>query len=695
MSKPVIQKNGIGTPRLSPSEQREIDQKIEFETYLSFHSMVKLGAFANILGAFLYVLAIYNPAQPRLIIYWYCLLVFANITNVIWAIRFEHNEITLAELRHCRKGFLLMVTTICLLWGSMGILFMQSELHQQLTTIVFLSAVLICFSFSTAIDLTMGLISIFCLVAPTILYHLYLALHFLITGKGEVDQLNLSIIAAFLILGIFMLVACFVGNKLVLKMFRLGYENDLLRQKLEGMNKFLEQRVKERTEELETSLKLVTYQATHDLLTELPNERLLYESIHTATDQAVKNHYQFAIACLSINGMEKINDSIGHQAAATITHRIAQRFAHLFKDNKKYFISLSRQDVFIILITPVFNQVELELCIEDLFMVLNDPVYVAQQELKMTGSIGISLFPTSGRDANTLITNAETARVLAAQTGGNAFRIYETIINTDAIRQLNIENQLYHAIDKNELLLNYQPFIDLRTGTIYGAEALLRWKNSLLGWVSPCEFIPIAEMNSMIIPIGEWVLRASCEQLSKWHQMGFHKLQLSVNLSAKQLLQHDLVPRIAAILNEFNLNPKYLELELTESEAFKNEAIPIINKLKDMGISLAIDDFGTGYSEFSSLKLFKVNKIKIDRLFIQDIDVNVDSRNIVCNTISLANRMGISCLAEGVETEEQIKFLNENGCHIMQGFYFSRPLNADDFLHFLQKYSKTPYEKET
>ncbi|HHF7398058.1 TPA: putative bifunctional diguanylate cyclase/phosphodiesterase [Legionella anisa] len=687
MSQPTKGHKFVEAPQLTSSEQRKIDQKIEFETAKSFHSMVKLGAFANIFGALLYVLAIYSSTRPILIISWYILLVIANLLNVLWALRFEYSHITHKEIIKCRQGFLYIVILICLIWSSIGILFMNDGIDQKMTTVIFLSAVLICFSFSTALDLTMGIVSIVCLLTPTLLYHLYLIID---VSHSKVNNVSTSITGAFLVLGIFMLIACFVGNRIILKLFRLGYENALLSRKLENMNASLEQRVKERTDALEKSLKLVTYQATHDLLTDLPNERLLYDHIQGVTERAIRDHQKFAIACFSLNNMMKINDSIGHQASATIIHRIAQRFAHLAEKNKKYFISLLRKDVFVILINPVMDALEIEECTQDLFVVLENPVYVAQQELNLTASIGLSVFPTDGRDVDTLITNAEAARTLATERGGNSIRIFNTVITADASRQLNIENHLYHAIENNELILNYQPFIDLRTGTVCGAEALLRWKSPILELLSPMEFIPLAEANGMILPIGEWVLSTACKQLKKWHNSGF-QLAMSVNLSAKQLIQHDVVERIGEILNKLKLSPKYLELELTESNAFQNEAIPIINKFTEMGIALAIDDFGTGYSEFGNLKLFKVNKIKIDKTFIQDIEVSIDSRNIVINTIALAHRMNIDCLAEGVETLEQIKFLKENGCYIMQGFYFSQPLDTKDFTEFLKTHSKNTY----
>lgn len=671
--------------KLDAKKREEINRTVAFEMSKAFHSMVKLGAITNILGALLYVISIYNPSKAMEVIYWYLLLVTANLINVFWAWRFEYTNITPPEIQKCRTGFLYIVMSICLIWGSIGIIFMSGSVQQQITTILFLSAVLICFSFSTAIDLTMSIISIICLLSPTILYYLYLymmSFHFPVDG----DNFPISIFSAFLILGCFMLVACYAANKIIVKIFRLGYENSLLSQKLEAINIQLENRVKERTDELETTLKLVTFQSTHDQLTELPNERFLHDATEKAIEEAVKYHQQFAIASFSINGMGKIINGLGHQASTAVILRIAKRFLQLFKNNKRFLVTLSRQDVFTVLIKPIHNESEIEHYSNKLFEVLTDPLYINSQSLQLTGSIGFSVFPNDGRDIDALITNAEAARVLASQNGGNRWRIYSTTINADASRQLIIESELYHAIEHNELRLYYQPFIDLQTGKVCGAEALVRWNNRSLGLVPPDDFIRIAESNGMILPIGEWVLRKACEQLQKWHKLGYKSLKISVNLSAKQLEQENIANRFKTILSDLKFNPKYLEFELTESEVFNKDAIPTINKLTEMGVSLAIDDFGTGYSEFSNLKLFKVNKIKIDKIFIQDIDVNIDSRNIVCNTIALAKSMNISCLAEGVENEMQIEYLRKNGCYIMQGFYFSKPMNADDFTQFLINY---------
>lgn len=670
--------------RLTKIEQQQLDSKISFETSKSFHSMVKLGAFSNILGAFFYVLAIYDTKNARAILIWYGVLFLANLINVFWALRFEYKDITVQEMRTCRQGFLYLVIIICLIWGSIGILIMSQGIQQQITTIIFLSAVLICFSFSTTIDLTMGIVSILCLVMPSILYHIYLTVFFF-HNLSDIN-LHLSISAAFIMLGLFMLIACFIGNKVVLKVFRLGYENALLSEKLENMNALLEERVKERTKELENSLQLVTYQATHDLLTTLPNERLLQEHMQLITKDAIKNSHKFALVCFSLNGMEKINDGVGHRAATKITQLVARRFAKVFAKKIKYFISLARQEIFVIIINPITDNVEVAAYVDDLFVILNQPFRVAKKSLQLTGSAGVSIFPTHGQDVDTLITNAKAARVLAVHRGGNSVRIYNTDITADASRQLNIENLLYHAIKNNELLLNYQPFINIETGQICGMEALVRWRSPILGLISPLDFIPIAENNRMILPIGEWVLHNACKELKLWHKKGFDDLCMSVNLSAKQLEQKDLVERIAAILKTLPLDPRCLELELTEAELFQNDAILVFNQLTQMGISLAIDDFGTGYSDFCNLKLFQIDKIKIDKIFIQDIDASTESRNIVCNTIALTKSMNIKCLAEGVETPEQAQYLKEQGCTIMQGYYFSKPLSAEDFLFLLMNY---------
>lgn len=686
MAKTTRLATSVKSIRLDVKERELIDQKIKAEAFKFINLLVKMGFFANILAGLFYILATYRVNNFQILSYWYASLVAVNILNVAWTFYFERVGSTVKNMLVFRYGNLIIVGLICLIWGSIGVFFISHDLSQHTTTLIFLFSAIICFAFASSISLALGITGTICLITPTIIYHL----SFLSNYKGTLtitDRLNLSTAGSFLIAGIFTIAACFIANKIVLKVLRLGYENKILRNKLETLNKSLEKRVKERTKELEKSLTLVTYQSTHDLLTELPNERMLYDEAKKASEKALVNNHKFAVVSFSINGQRMVSNSIGYEAANKITQRIGQRFVSLAKECPKYFVSLSRQDVFVLLIDPIKDAAEAEHYANNLFSLLNEPVYVSNQSLKLTASIGVSLYPDHGSNLDVLITNAGSARGIAAQRGGNSIRLYESVINADSYRQLNIENQLYFVIENNELFVNYQPFIDLETGTICGAEALVRWESPILGLISPVEFVPLAEANGTIIPIGEWVLRAACKQIKRLHKEGFTTFQMSLNLSARQLIQPNLVSIVEQTLREFNIDPRYLELELTESNAFMNEAIPIIDQFAQMGISLSIDDFGTGFSEFSSLKLFKVNKIKIDKSFVEDIDVNIDSRNIVCNTIALAKSMHIKCVAEGVETLEQVKFLRQNGCHIMQGYYFSKPLSADNFISFLKTHS--------
>jgi len=483
-----------------------------------------------------------------------------------------------------------------------------------------------------------------------------------------------------------MLVSCFLANMIITKVLRLSYENDLLRQNLEMMNSTLEKKVEERTKALEKSLELVTYQSTHDILTELPNERLLNKKIKLSIESALKSRSKIAICGLSINNLENISNSIGHQSISHIVQTIARRFSELHKKNPKIFISLSRGDIFVMVI-DFLVEAELDEQIHDLLEVFHDPIYIDNQALRISGCLGVSVFPEHGTTVDLLLTNSEAARLNATtQYGSNNICIYDKVINEGASRILAIENHLYSAVDNDELLLNYQPLFNYKMGTVFGAEALIRWNSPILGKLSPVEFVPIAEANGMIIPIGEWVIQTACKQLKAWHDMGYKDMKISINLSAKQLIQPNLIHFISKVTSDLNLDPSYLDLELTESNVFHQDVLPLINKFIELGISLSIDDFGTGYSEFSTLKLFKVDLIKIDKSFIEDITYNSDSKNIALNTIALGKSMNIDCIAEGVETKEQVDFLTQNGCPLMQGYYFSKPLSAEEFHEFLKKY---------
>lgn len=456
---------------------------------------------------------------------------------------------------------------------------------------------------------------------------------------------------------------------------------------LEAIKSF-EQSIKNHTRQLKKSLNLVKHQATHEFFTGFPNHILLTEQLNLAIQHAKQKKTHFAIIYFSLNEIEKVNHGLGHQASATAIRMIAERLKIFNHKNNllsqlNYSIKFFHVHEFIILIESITDTKTIDSIAEEFFCVVDEPISLNQQLFKLTVSMGISLYPLHGQNMKTLLMNADAARLHARQHGGNKIEIYQDKINEGAFRKLEIESHLHVAIKNNELRLRYQPFIHLKTGRICGIEALTYWKNPILGFISPAEFIPLAEANGLIIPLGEWILRNACAQVKVWHEQGFSTLKLAVNLSAKQLQQKNIVQMITSILEEVNLLPEYLELELTETEIFKPESIPMIKSLKDIGLKLSIDDFGTGYSGLKNLKAFNVDKLKIDQAFIRDIEQNNYSKIIAENTIALAKKMNIRVLAEGVETKDQLNFLMDQNCDMVQGYYFSPPLSADELTELL------------
>jgi EAL domain-containing protein (putative c-di-GMP-specific phosphodiesterase class I) len=310
-----------------------------------------------------------------------------------------------------------------------------------------------------------------------------------------------------------------------------------------------------------------------------------------------------------------------------------------------------------------------------------------QHEVYISASIGISIFPHDASDRDTLLKNAEAAMYRAKELGENSYEHYTPGMNQKALEVLTIEYRLHKALKQKEFLLYYQPLIELETGVIMGAEALIRWKHPELGMVSPAQFIPIAEENGLIIPIGDWVIKTACEHVKIWHGKGFRNLRVSVNLSARQFQQHNLTEKINAALNQAGLEPKYLELEITESLSMKNAELTIhtLKELKKMGVYIALDDFGTGYSSLNYLKRFPIDTLKIDQSFIRDIAAHTEDDTIVGIVIDMAHSMKLKALAEGVENEKQLAFLRKNKCDRLQGYLFSPPLPVDQFEELLRK----------
>lgn len=440
---------------------------------------------------------------------------------------------------------------------------------------------------------------------------------------------------------------------------------------------------------------LVSYQANHDLLTDLPNQRLLPQLVEAAVKQANQSSATFALISFSLNRMEMISDSLGHKASNAIIQSVANRLnalvaqAAYLENGTQFIVTISRKDTFNILMLPLeIDGAENKL--KKLFSILDEPFYLADQSVKLTASVGVSFYPKDGVNTDSLLCNADAAMLNAKQFGGNRFEFYRAEINAQLPKQLALESDLHQALHLNQLQVYYQPLVDLKTGRIAGSEALIRWPHPVHGFISPVNFIPLAEETGLIVPIGAYILREACRQTRVWQQMGFTGLKVAVNVSGKQLTNDNFIDTVKEALRVTEFDARYLELEITETAILDEKIMEIINEFTKLGIGLAVDDFGTGYSGLSYLKRFSIDKLKIDQSFVRDIPSSNDSITIVSAILAMAREMNVKSLAEGVETEEQLRFLQSKGCDYIQGYYFSKPLEASYFTQLLLNYPNMP-----
>ena len=421
----------------------------------------------------------------------------------------------------------------------------------------------------------------------------------------------------------------------------------------------------------------VQFLAYYDALTGLPNRALLQDRLAKALAAARRQEHMVAVLFLDIDRFKDINDSLGHSVGDLLLQKIAERLKTWGREQDT--VARLSGDEFVITLTHIKDVPDAAIATERLMDALTAEFILEGQSLSIGCSVGISLFPEHGTDFETLIKNADAAMYSAKNNGRNNFRFFTEDTNAQVVERLTLENSLRLALSKKQLFLMYQPQMDIATGRIIGLEALLRWQHPTLGLVPPDKFIRIAENIGMIVPIGEWVLRTACSQAREWQREGFLAVRVAVNVSAVQFRQEGFCELIRRVLQETGLPPQCLELELTESLLLANAELMLLvfQKLEAMGLTLAIDDFGTGYSSFSYLKQFRVNKLKIDRSFIQDVAVNTDDAAITAAIISMAKSLRLKVIAEGVENEAQMSFLRAHQCDEIQGYYFSKPLAAD------------------
>src|SRR5580658_688495 len=428
----------------------------------------------------------------------------------------------------------------------------------------------------------------------------------------------------------------------------------------------------------------MTYAAQHDLLTGLPNRLLLNDRISQSIALARRQNRTIALMFLDLDNFKYVNDSLGHAVGDQLLESVSKRLVAGVRASD----TVSRQggDEFVILLPEIAHPGDVAKSARKLLLSLSIPHSVAGRDLHIDGSIGISVFPEDGQDAETLIKSADTAMYSAKESGRNNFQFFTPAMNRKAVERQSLEGSLHTALAGDEFLLHYQPTIDLDSGEITGVEALIRWQHPERGLIPPGQFVPIAMDSGLIVPIGRWVIREACGQARAWQKAGLPRLTISVNVSASEFRDKGFVAGVRAILAETGLEPRYLELELTEGALMKDVAstAAVLQELKTMGVHLAVDDFGTGYSSLSYLRQFPVDVLKIDQSLVQQITSDVDDSSIVGAIINMGRSMKRLVIAEGVETEGQRNFLQSQHCAEGQGYLFSRPVAAEQFPHLLE-----------
>ncbi|MEW5942505.1 MAG: EAL domain-containing protein [Pseudomonadota bacterium] len=425
--------------------------------------------------------------------------------------------------------------------------------------------------------------------------------------------------------------------------------------------------------------------AYYDALTELPNRMLMLDRLRQALIIADANKWRVAVLYLDLDRFKSINDTLGHPFGDKLLQAVAGRLSDCVSESDTF--ARFSGDKFTAVLTNLGNKQDAAVVAQGMLDALAEPFVLEGHEVFVSPSIGIASYPQDAGNGDDLVKNAEAAMYHAKEWGGNGYRFYNADMNATASKRITMENGLRRALERGEFVLYYQPQLSLRSGRIIGMEALLRWQHPELGLVAPGEFIPLLEENGLIVRVGEWVLRTACTQNRAWQEEGLPPLRVAVNLSVYQFRQSDLVDAVRHALEDAGLEPKYLELEITESTLIQDvqATITTLQQLHELGVQIAVDDFGTGYSSLSYLKRLPIHKIKIDRSFVQDICCDPDDSAIASAIISLGHSLNMQVIAEGVETEEQLRYLREEGCDKIQGYLFSRPLPADAFLRIVKE----------
>ena len=424
--------------------------------------------------------------------------------------------------------------------------------------------------------------------------------------------------------------------------------------------------------------------AQHDVLTDLPNRLLLKDRLTQAIARARRNHQQLAVLFLDLDGYKHINDSLGHDVGDKLLQSVAARISACVRKSD----TVSRQggDEFVILLSEVKQAADAAICAAKIISELKREHNIGEHCLRVTVSIGLSSYPSDGEDGETLLKNADTAMYHAKEYGRDNYQFFRPDMGLQAVERQSLEGRLRYALERKELLLHYQPMINLKTGAITSVEALVRWQHPERGLLLPGQFLTIAEDTGMIVAIGQWVLREACSQTREWLDAGLLAVPVAVNISSLEFRSDPFLEGIQGALKNARLDPRYLQLELTETVLMRHaeSTACALDQLKAIGVRLAVDDFGTGYSSLSYLTRFPIDAVKVDQSFVRDIIASTDDAIVVSAVISMGKSLKHRVIAEGVETPEQLAFLQTHGCDEGQGYYFSRPLVAQQLAKLLE-----------
>jgi diguanylate cyclase (GGDEF)-like protein len=447
-------------------------------------------------------------------------------------------------------------------------------------------------------------------------------------------------------------------------------------QKVLGLERTIEERVRE--------LLKVSHLLQYDTLTELPNSTLLGDRLTQAIALGRRHDTQLAVMFIGLDRFKRINNALGYPVGDEVLQQVSQSLVAAVRESDSVFRYGS--DEFVVVLNDIQHPQQTQHIAQKILTAVKTTRHVAGHDLSITASLGISIYPNDSGNAVELIKHAETAMHTRKEQGPDGFSFYTEDMNLRAQFQQNLESAIRQALDRNEFVLHYQPKLDLKSGKIVGAEALIRWYQPRSGWIKPSDFIPVAEDSGLIVPLTQWVLRQACEQVQSWRAMGLPPLCVSVNISPLDFRQRDFVDKLAAVLKQTGVPPYLLELEITESVLMQNveETVKTLHTIKAMGVRLALDDFGTGYSSLSYLRRFPIDVLKIDQSFVRGLNVNNQDEQLISAIIGMGRSLELTIIAEGVETLDQLSFLQAQLCEEGQGFLFSKAVPAKDFAQLLQ-----------